>query len=115
MTALAVTIRKTINALINDCRNRDYDPIIFYITIKRKEIDMKVHHIAHYEYGSIPHSEMREKEFPTRWESEKFCEEWRKEHWYFVGAAWSESITEPRPITANDVLAAAVIKKILRY
>lgn len=31
------------------------------------------------------------------------------------GAAWAESITEPRPITANDVLAAAVIKKILRY
>lgn len=61
------------------------------------------------------HSEMREKEFPTRWEAEKFCEEWRKEHWYFGGAAWAESITEPRPITANDVLAAAVIKKILRY
>lgn len=39
---------------------------------------MKVHHVAHYEYGSRPHSEMREKEFPTRWEAEKFCEEWRK-------------------------------------
>ena len=76
---------------------------------------MKVHHVAHYEYGSRPHSEMREKEFPTRWEAEKFCEEWRREHWYFGGAAWAESITEPRPITANDVLAAAVIKKILRY
>lgn len=24
---------------------------------------MKVHHVAHYEYGSRPHSEMREKEF----------------------------------------------------
>ena len=76
---------------------------------------MKVHHVAHYEYGSRPHSEMREKEFPTRWEAEKFCEEWRRDHWYFGGAAWAESITEPRPITANDVLAAAVIKKILRY
>lgn len=32
---------------------------------------MKVHHIAHYEYGRRPHSEMREKEFPTRWEAEK--------------------------------------------
>lgn len=30
---------------------------------------MKVHHVAHYEYGSRPHSEMREKEFPTRWEA----------------------------------------------
>lgn len=39
---------------------------------------MKVHHIAHYEYGRRPHSEMREKEFPTRWEAEKFCEEWVK-------------------------------------
>lgn len=39
----------------------------------------------------------------------------RREHWYFGGAAWAESITEPRPITANDILAAAVIKKILRY
>lgn len=63
---------------------------------------MKVHHIAHYEYGIRPHSEMREKEFPTQ-----FCEEWRRDHWYFGGAAWA------RPITANDVLAAAVIKKIL--
>lgn len=34
---------------------------------------MKVHHIAHYEYGRRPHSEMREKEFPTRWEAEKFA------------------------------------------
>jgi hypothetical protein len=39
---------------------------------------MKVHHIAHYEYGRRPHSEMREKEFPTRWEAEKFCEEWSR-------------------------------------
>lgn len=46
---------------------------------------MKVHHIAHYEYGRRPHSEMRKKEFPTRWEAEKFCEEWRKEHYCFGG------------------------------
>lgn len=76
---------------------------------------MKVHHIAHYEYGSRPHSEMREKEFPTRWEALRSFVRNGKEHWYFGGAAWAESITEPRPITANDVLAAAVIKKILRY
>lgn len=43
---------------------------------------MKVHHVAHYEYGSRPHSEMREKEFPTssytlfnsdRYEIDSFC------------------------------------------
>lgn len=39
----------------------------------------------------------------------------RKLSYCFGGAAWAESITEPRPITANDILAAAVIKKILRY
>ena len=51
---------------------------------------MKVHHVAHYEYGRRPHSEMREKEFPTRWEAEKFCEEWQRDHWCFGGAARSE-------------------------
>lgn len=55
---------------------------------------MKVHHVAHYEYGSRPHSEMREKEFPTRWEAEKFCEEWRRDHWYFGGAWCPDAIEE---------------------
>ena len=76
---------------------------------------MKVHHIAHYEYGRRPHSEMRENEFPTRWEAEKFCEEWQRDHWCFGGAAWVESKVEPKPITADNVLAAALIRKNLGY
>ena len=76
---------------------------------------MKVHHVAHYEYGRKPHSEMREKEFPTRWEAEKFCEEWQRDHWCFGGAAWVESKAEPKPITAHNVLAAALIRKNLGY
>lgn len=76
---------------------------------------MKVHHVAHYEYGRRPHSKMREKEFPTRWEAEKFCEEWQRDNWYFGGAAWVESKAEPKPITAHNVLAAALIRKNLGY
>lgn len=76
---------------------------------------MKVHHVAHYEYGRRPHSEMREKEFPTRWEAEKFCEEWQRDNLYFGGAAWVESKAEPKPITAHNVLAAALIRKNLGY
>lgn len=76
---------------------------------------MKVHHVAHYEYGRRPHSEMREKEFPTRWEAEKFCEEWQRDNWYFGGAAWVESKAETKPITAHNVLAAALIRKNLGY
>lgn len=76
---------------------------------------MKVHHVAHYEYGRRPHSEMREKEFPTRWEAEKFCEEWQRDNWYFGGAARVESKAEPKPITAHNVLAAALIRKNLGY
>lgn len=76
---------------------------------------MKVHHVAHYEYGRRPHSEMREKEFPTRWEAEKFCEEWQRDNWYFGGAAWVESKAEPKLITAHNVLAAALIRKNLGY
>lgn len=76
---------------------------------------MKVHHVAHYEYGRRPNSEMREKEFPTRWEAEKFCEEWQRDNWYFGGAAWVESKAEPKPITAHNVLAAALIRKNLGY
>ena len=76
---------------------------------------MKVHHVAHYEYGRRPHSEMREKEFPTRWEAEKFCEEWQRDNWYFGGAACVESKAEPKPITAHNVLAAALIRKNLGY
>lgn len=76
---------------------------------------MKVHHVAHYEYGRRPHSEMGEKEFPARWEAEKFCEEWQRDNWYFGGAAWVESKAEPKPITAHNVLAAALIRKNLGY
>lgn len=76
---------------------------------------MKVHHVAHYEYGRRPHSEMIEKEFPTRWEAEKFCEEWQRDNWYFGGAAWVESKAEPKPITAHNVLAAALIRKNLGF
>lgn len=76
---------------------------------------MKVHHVAHYEYGRRPHSEMREKEFPTRWEAGKFCGEWQRGNWYFGGAAWVESKAEPKPITAHNVLAAALIRKNLGY
>ncbi len=76
---------------------------------------MKVHHVAHYEYGRRPHSEMREKEFSTRWEAEKFCEEWQRDNWCFGGAAWVESKADPKPITADNVLAAALIRKNLGY
>lgn len=55
--------------------------------------DYKVKYIAHYQTSQRRYRRpetMEEKEFDTKWEAEKFVEEWKENHWY-AERGWVEA------------------------
>lgn len=72
----------------------------------------KVKHIAKYEVGYRPHSHWEEKEFGTKWEAEKFCEEWRRKH---LNGAYVESKTIVSGVTADDIRASHTVRRVLGW
>lgn len=72
--------------------------------------DYKVHYIARTEHGYGPRRNRRweEKEFPTRWEAEKYCEEHRKRT---LNAGYVKENVEVKNVTADDIRSANTVRR----
>lgn len=70
--------------------------------------DYKVHYIARTEHGYRPHSHWEEKEFPTKWEAEKYVEEYRRRT---LNAGYVDTRTEVKNVTADDIRAANTVRR----
>ena len=70
----------------------------------------KVHYIAKTEHGYGPRAKRRweEKEFPTKWEAEKYCEEHRRRTLNAGYVDVREEVGEP---TADDIRAAHTVSR----
>lgn len=72
--------------------------------------DYKVHYIARTEHGYGPRAKRRweEKEFPTKWEAEKYCEEHIRRT---LNVAYVQEKLEVSHITADDIRSSRTVSR----
>ena len=79
--------------------------------------DYKVKYIVHYQVTARRYRRpevMETKEFDTKWEAEKFLEEWRKSHW-FADVGWVEQKVIDCRCPSDKALADKANETVSRY